>query len=85
MVKRLAELAGLDVGLVVASIRAEREADSPMGVVWASVAGRLAQAGAAAAVACLAVTGTPDAMAGTFDLVECSALVCILCKITSVP
>lgn len=60
---RLAEMAGLDAGQVVASIRAERAEPGPMRDLWVDVASRLARAGAAAAVACITVTGSPDALA----------------------
>ena len=63
MAVRLAEMAGLDAGQVVASIRAERAEPGPMRDLWADVAARLAHAGAAAAVACITVTGSPDALA----------------------
>lgn len=67
MCVRLAELAGLDAGQVVASIRAEREAAGPMHDFWAGLAKRLETAGATAAAAALAVvfSGTPDAGAMT--------------------
>ncbi len=60
---RLAELAGLDPGQVVASIRAEREAAGPLHDFWADLAKRLQTAGATAAAAALTLvfTATPDA------------------------
>lgn len=63
MAARLAEMAGLDAGQVVASIRAERAEPGPMRDMWADVASRLARAGAAASVACITWTGSPDALA----------------------
>lgn len=72
MCVRLAELAGLDPGQVVASIRAERCEPGPMRDVWAGVAERLARVGVAAAMAAVTVLGvtvSPDAgamaLAGT--------------------
>jgi hypothetical protein len=66
---KLADLAGLDRGEVVAWIRAERETDPYMRDVWASVAKRLHQAGSAAmaVILSLCISGGPDgsAMAAT--------------------
>lgn len=66
---KLAELAGLDEGEVVASIRAERETDPHMRNLWASVAKRLHKAGATALAVILSlwIGGGPDgsAMAAT--------------------
>lgn len=80
MAARLAELAGLDAGQVVASIRAERAEPGPMRDMWADVASRLARAGAAAAVACISVTGSPDALAHAPGqaLDQAAARICIM-------
>lgn len=63
MARRLAELAGLDPGAVVAAIRAEREAEGPMHDLWANVARRLQAAALASLAAFLSgfVGGGPDA------------------------
>ena len=86
MCLRLAELAGLDPGQVVASIRAEREAAGPLHDFWAGLAKRLETAGAAGAAAALALvfTGTPDAgaMARLQDTgPHNEPSVCILCQV----
>lgn len=60
---RLAELAGLDPDAVLVGLYAERATDEPAKRAWERIAARLAQAGAAAAVVCVAVTGGPDALA----------------------
>ncbi|MFT3665559.1 DUF3693 domain-containing protein [Piscinibacter sp.] len=57
---RLAGLAGLDAGEVVAELYAERAADGPARELWQSIAKRL-HTGAAAALACMFITGGPDA------------------------
>lgn len=62
---RLAELAGLDAGYVLACLHAERAQEGAARSVWASVASRLAQAGSAAALGAVLVVGSPDAMACT--------------------
>lgn len=66
--RRLAELAELDAGFVVASIRAEREKSGPMFDVWSKVAERL-KGGAVGAGVCLLVGlgGHPDAGAATTE------------------
>ena len=61
---RLAELAGLDPDAVLLGLTAERATDEPARQAWERIAARLARAGAAMAVACVTVTGTPDALAG---------------------
>jgi hypothetical protein len=60
---KLAELAGLDGGYVLACLHAERSRDDQTRSLWRSVASRLAKTGATAAVASLFVGGTPDGMA----------------------
>lgn len=56
---RLAELAGLDVGQVVASIHADRAEPGPVRDLWIGIASRLARtSGAAAAVAFMACYAT---------------------------
>lgn len=67
---RLAELAHLDPGFVVASIRAERAKDAAESMTWRKIAARLQAAGSAAAVVILSagllgVSFTPDAQART--------------------
>ena len=57
---RLAALAGLDAGEVVAAINAERAAEPEVRELWTSIAKRL-HATAAAAMVAVAFTGTPDA------------------------
>lgn len=52
---KLAELAGLDAGEVVASIRAERASDPQMRELWQSIADRLHAAGASALAVILSV------------------------------
>ena len=65
MAARLAELAGLDAGTVVASIHAERAPDDGTRALWQSIAQRLQHAGAAVLAVVLSVLffGTPDAQA----------------------
>ena len=70
---RLAEMAGLDVGQVVASIHAERAAPGPVRDMWADVAARLARTAATAAAALVAVTGSPDA--GAMAMQTCTSIV----------
>lgn len=55
MAARLAELAGLDVAEVVASIHAERAAEGPARDLWKSIAERLHAAGAPALAVILSV------------------------------
>ncbi|MEO8805861.1 MAG: hypothetical protein ABI433_07255 [Burkholderiaceae bacterium] len=89
---KLADLAGLDAGAVVASIRAEREASGPLHDLWVGIAKRLETAGLAALAVILSlfVGGGPDAGAMASTLVkQAPALehvasvepgtVCILC------
>ena len=64
---RLAEMAGLDAGEVLASVRAARADAGPVRDVWADVAARLARTAATAAAALVAVTGSPDAGAMTMQ------------------
>lgn len=61
---KLAELAGIDPGLAIASIHVERSPQgAPIRSVWAGIAQRLERAGVSAAVLALGVTftGGPDA------------------------
>lgn len=66
---RLAELAGLDAGEVVASINAERASEPAMRALWAKMAKRLHHAAAVALTVILSlwISGGPDgaAMAST--------------------
>ena len=58
---RLAEMAGLDVGQVVAWIHAERAEPGPVRDLWTGIASRLARtSGAAAAVALMACYATSE-------------------------
>lgn len=60
---RLALMAGIDPGVAIASINAERDPTGPMHSVWVGIAQRLERAGVSAAVLALGVTftGGPDA------------------------
>ena len=60
-VRRLADLAGLDAGQVVAQVRAERAEPGPMRDLWASIAVRLARTAVAGLAAVCTVGGGPDA------------------------
>lgn len=61
MAARLAELAGLDPGQVVASIKAERAEPGPMRDLWLGVAERLSRTAVAGVAALVTITGSPDA------------------------
>jgi transcriptional regulator with XRE-family HTH domain len=66
MAQRLAELAGLDPGEVLASMAAERAGDEATRAAWRAIAERLA-ATAAAVFFALGIGGGPDAHAGQLD------------------
>ena len=83
MVRRLAELAGLDPAPVVAAIRAERAAPGPMRDLWSGMAAMLSKASATAALAVVAVTGSPDAGAWVSSPAQ-PLPGCILCQIKAV-
>ena len=83
MVRRLAELAGLDPAPVVAAIRAERAAPGPMRDLWSGMAAMLSKASATAALAVVAVTRSPDAGAWVSSPAQ-PLPGCILCQIKAV-
>ena len=83
MVRRLAELAGLDPAPVVTAIRAERAAPGPMRDLWSGMAAMLSKASATAALAVVAVTGSPDAGAWVSSPAQ-PLPGCILCQIKAV-
>ncbi len=63
MTRRLAEMAGIDPGFAVASVRAEREKEGPMRDLWAGIASRLQGGAVAAGLAAVTLggwTGGPD-------------------------
>lgn len=66
MALRLAELAGVDPGAVLAGLAAERATDAGAAAAWRSVAARLASTAAALLVA-FGIGGGPDAHAGQLD------------------
>ena len=73
MAVRLADMAGLDVGAVLASVHAARSTDENLRAAWAAVAARLARTAATAAAALVAVTGSPDA--GAMAMQTCTSIV----------
>jgi hypothetical protein len=81
MAARLAELAGLDVGVVLACMAAQRATDDTARAMWASVADRLSRS-VAAGLAVLAVSaGVPSpSQAGTVVPVQepTTASLCIM-------
>lgn len=74
--QRLAELAGMDAGYVLASIHAERAADESTATLWRQIAARLRQGGSVAAGVILAAAiggaGAPEARAMTRQAGEVS-------------
>ena len=87
MVRRLAVLAGLDPAppsrRPLAAIRAERAAPGPMRDLWSGMAAMLSKASATAALAVVAVTGSPDAGAWVSSPAQ-PLPGCILCQIKAV-
>lgn len=79
---RLAEMAGLDVGYVVASMRAEREKDEHLRTIWQSIADRLRAGPIGVAAAVSIALASPSAYA--FDLARLDAVQgsgCALCQL----
>jgi len=78
--QRLADLACLDAGYVVACIHAQRAGSDQAKALWIGIADRLQKAGAAAAVlvAILGVSGSPDADAHAPHPDPSTAALCLM-------
>lgn len=76
---RLGELAGIDPGIAVASVRAEREGDGPMRSLWEGIAKKLERAGVAALAVFLSlwIGGGPDAGAQAATRASAASPQCI--------